>query len=58
MVTAGTYGKISHLSSPERLDGFTADLFRLASQFGWALQAWAVMSNHYHFVAFSPERPE
>jgi len=23
-------------------------------EFGWALEAWAVFSNHYHFVAHSP----
>ena len=58
MVTAGTYGKISHLNSPERLENFTALLFGMTHQFGWELQAWAVMSNHYHFVAVAPERPE
>ncbi|MEW5947294.1 MAG: hypothetical protein AB1742_13965, partial [bacterium] len=24
----------------------------------WELQAWAVISNHYHFVAVSPKEPE
>jgi putative transposase len=23
---------------------------------GWALEAWAVFSNHYHFVAHSPDK--
>ena len=27
----------------------------MASDFGWELEAWAVFSNHYHFVARSPE---
>jgi len=58
MVTGGTYGKRHHLSSPERLDDFLALLFRLARQFGWELQAWAAMANHYHIVALSPEHPE
>ncbi|MEP0814302.1 MAG: transposase [bacterium] len=26
-------------------------LLQIASEAGWTLQAWAVMSNHYHFVA-------
>ncbi len=29
-------------------------LLRLARDFGWQLEAWAVFSNHYHFVAHSP----
>jgi putative transposase len=26
----------------------------VARDFGWALEAWAVFSNHYHFVGHSP----
>jgi putative transposase len=26
--------------------------------FGWHLEAWAVFSNHYHFVAHSPQSAE
>ena len=29
-------------------------LLTLADRFGWTLEAWAVFSNHYHFVAHSP----
>jgi putative transposase len=32
-------------------------LFACAAEFGWMLQAWAVLSNHYHFIASSPEDP-
>jgi putative transposase len=27
---------------------------RLARDFGWKLEAWAIFSNHYHFVGHSP----
>jgi putative transposase len=27
---------------------------KAAQEFGWQLEAWAVFSNHYHFVAHSP----
>jgi putative transposase len=57
MVTAGTYGKVPLLCSPERLDAFQRSLFQLTEHYGWVLQAWAVMSNHYHFVAFCSENP-
>ena len=30
----------------------------MARDFGWRLEAWAVFSNHYHFVAHSPEGQE
>jgi len=28
-------------------------LLKVASNFGWQLEAWAVFSNHYHFVGHS-----
>jgi putative transposase len=30
-------------------------LFTVAEEFQWKLQAWAIFSNHYHFIAQSPE---
>jgi putative transposase len=30
-------------------------LLRVADESGWRLEAWAVFSNHYHFVGHSPE---
>lgn len=58
MVTCGTYLKRHHLKSQKRLDLVQNHLFALAGEFGWRLQAWAVLSNHYHFVASSPEDPK
>lgn len=57
MVTAGTYGKRCYLNTAERRDQFLASLFRLTYESGWELHAWAVMANHYHLVALSPEQP-
>jgi len=30
-------------------------LLTVARDFGWNLEAWSVFSNHYHFIAHSPE---
>jgi putative transposase len=57
MVTAGTYQKLPHWNTPERRDFLFDALFMCAAEFGWQLQAWAVLSNHYHFLASSPEDP-
>jgi len=57
MVTCGTYHKEPHIFSGERKDAFLSCFFALAERFGWNLEAWAVLSNHYHFVAQSPEDP-
>jgi putative transposase len=58
MVTAGTYLKQHFFNTPERLDFLQNLLFELSDRFGWQLQAWALFSNHYHFVGISPEKPQ
>ena len=57
MVTAGTYLKAHHFRKSLLLDFLQSALFVEADRFGWQLQAWAVFSNHYHFVALSPVEP-
>ena len=58
MVTAGTYLKQKFFDTPERLDFLQSLLLDISSRYGWQLQAWAVFSNHYHFVGISPKNPQ
>ncbi len=58
MVTAGTRGKQCFFRSPELLDLLCDSLLALAPNYGWQLQAWAVLANHYHFIALSPAKAE
>lgn len=58
MVTAGTYGKALFFNTPERRDLLLSRLHACTTEFGWELQVWAVMANHYHFIARSPEDPK
>jgi putative transposase len=58
MVTCGTYLKLHHFRGPARLSFLCDALLRLAAEYDWNLQAWAVFSNHYHFIALSPTNPE
>jgi putative transposase len=55
MVTASTYLKEHYFRGAERLRVLHRGLLKLAAQYGWRLEAWAVFSNHYHFVGHSPE---
>ena len=54
-VTARTLGRVPYFSKPERLTFARDTLLRLASKYGWRLEAWAVLSNHYHFIGHSPQ---
>jgi putative transposase len=58
IVTAGTYLKTMLFDSKEKRNFLLQTLFNEAKQWGWSLQAWAVMPNHYHFVARAPENAE
>ncbi|MGH9744098.1 MAG: REP-associated tyrosine transposase [Candidatus Acidiferrum sp.] len=51
IVTAGTYKKAHLFHDAERLAFVTKSLLALSKRYGWSLQAWAVFSNHYHFIA-------
>ncbi|WP_395739408.1 transposase [Prosthecobacter sp.] len=53
-VTAGTYEKEHHFRSRERLEVVHRGLLKTLHEGGWQLEAWAVFSNHYHFVASTP----
>jgi putative transposase len=50
IVTAATYLKEHHFKGADRLDLLETTLLSLAKRAGWQLEAWAVFSNHYHFV--------
>lgn len=53
-VTAGTYRKVNHFHTPKRLEVLQRGLLTVAHNFSWEIEAWAIFSNHYHFVARSP----
>lgn len=56
-LTARTRERARLFHSPERLSFLRDTLLARASQYGWRLEAWAVLVNHYHFVAHSPVVP-
>ncbi len=53
-VTASTYLHAHHFAGKTRLEVLHRGLLKVAADFGWQLEAWAVFSNHYHFVGHSP----
>jgi putative transposase len=53
-LTAGTLHKAHHFRGRDRLRVLHRGLLTVARDFGWQLEAWAVFSNHYHFIAHSP----
>ena len=54
-VTASTYHKTPFFAGEERLDALHGGLLKYAGEHRWRIEAWAVFSNHYHFIGHSPE---
>ena len=54
-LTVGTYLKAHHFRSRQRLRVLQRGLLTVARDFGWQLEAWAIFSNHYHFLGHSPD---
>jgi putative transposase len=54
-VTGSTWQREHHFRGRERLAVLHRGLLKVAAQYGWELEAWAAFSNHYHFIARSPE---
>ena len=46
------------LTDDSMKDWFQETFFQLAEDFGWKLEAWAILSNHYHFIANIPPGPD
>jgi putative transposase len=55
IVTGSTLHKKTLLDSNAKRAHFCETLTERASILGWALKAWVVMPEHYHFIAQSPE---
>ncbi len=57
-VTGGTYYKERFFNTPGRLTLLWNELLRQAERFSWQFHAWAILQNHYHFVAQAPDEPK
>jgi putative transposase len=53
MVTAAVLHKEHLFETPGKLTLLERRLLFLAKKYQWRLEAWAVFSNHYHFIARS-----
>jgi putative transposase len=51
IVTAATLHKERLFGSSDKLTLLENNLLALAKSYRWQLEAWAVFTNHYHFVA-------
>ena len=54
-LTARTADSHHLLAEDEIKDWFQEHLLRLSREFGWKLEAWAILSNHYHLIGHSPD---
>ena len=58
MVTGATLHKARLFDTPVKRSLVQETLLGTLAEFGWQVQAWAVLANHYHVVAFCSDKPE
>jgi putative transposase len=58
IVTAATLHKDHLYQTAHKLTLLENTLLSLAKQYRWQLEAWAIFSNHYHFVGHSKSESE
>lgn len=54
-VTARCLHQAHHFATEERRDFLLERLRTLAAHYGWQIEAWAVLANHYHLIAHGGE---
>jgi putative transposase len=55
IVTGAILHKQHLLSDNKRKEFVLQTLIQRSDLLGWQLQAWAILNNHYHFIAQAPE---
>jgi putative transposase len=54
-ITAATYKRRPFLRSPETKNRLFSSMKKGFADFGWVLEDWVILNNHYHLMAHSPE---
>lgn len=57
MVTSSTLHKEHFFKEDNDFEILQNLLFELSDKYGWKLEAWALFSNHYHFIVHSSNDP-
>jgi putative transposase len=55
MVTGSTLYKKRLLTENRHKSLVLEVLLEHANHWGWVLEAWAILENHYHFIAHAPD---
>ncbi len=54
ILTAATYHKNLYFHTPDRKSILLQTLLSEGERTGWRFEAWAILPNHYHFIAQAP----
>lgn len=55
MVTGAIFHNQHYLRENSKKEIVLQTLFERSKLLGWNLEAWAILNNHYHFIAQAPE---
>ena len=56
-ITAATYGRKPFFSGNEAKERLFQSIRKGMEDYGWRLEDWVILDNHYHLMADAPEDP-
>lgn len=57
-ITGSTYRRKCHLVSEETKNATLEYLFKSFNNFGWSIEDWVLLDNHYHILVEAPEQAD
>ncbi|MDW7679596.1 MAG: transposase [bacterium] len=57
-ITGATLNKVQYFKSCESKQAAIEYMFKSFDHYGWIIEDWVFLNNHYHIMADAPENPE
>ncbi len=54
-ITGATYQKIRHIKTVKTKEAVLKYMYKSFEHYGWKIEDWVLLDNHYHIMAISPE---
>lgn len=57
-ITGSTYKQVLHLKGPEAKWQLLTSIRKAFKEYGWELEDWVILDNHYHLMGNAPDKVE
>ncbi len=57
-ITGSTYKKVHYMKSDEAKERLLSSIYKGFNDYGWEIEDWVILNNHYHLMVNAPENAE